>query len=121
METKKPQLSPQQVMSNLKLQVSTLESKIRVNEQNIFNMRKHMQMVNHNLLDFKKEMRKKLDALMQQNADLEAATDKLRIAIESVVKTKERDVKVVKSTKVNKNMGKAEATKVLDDILKGEA
>ena len=113
-----PKLSREEVLQNTNWRINTLESKIRVNEQNVFNMRKHMQMINHNLLDFKKEMREKLDGLLRQNSELAAATDKLRIVIDKMGKQKKPTASPAEPVALKKDMTEGEASKVLDEILK---
>lgn len=127
-----PQQHPQSreaVMTELGWKINNLDSKIRINEQNVLNERKQVQLLNKNFLDFKKEMRDKVDLLLQENRKVQETMTKLQgllSTMESKMKkgyARKEDVSELKKHEESVNvfkpeMSKAEANRVLDEILK---
>ncbi|MFH1450799.1 MAG: hypothetical protein ABIF92_02360 [archaeon] len=123
-----PRQSPQQVAESLMWKVNNLETKVRINEQNIINDRRHVQLLNRNVLDLKKELRDKLDAVMQQRGDLPKKISDLELKVQNIeAKLK----KLVKREEIHalqkfhehfnyfdKEMSKEEADRILDNIVK---
>lgn len=78
------------LINNLSMRISNLDTKVRINEQNILNEGRRIQLVNKNVLDFKKEIREKVERLMEASHDLQKALEKLGQKIEIIEELQKR-------------------------------
>jgi len=123
-----PKQTPQQVTSNLIWKLNNLETKVRINEQNIVNDRRHVQILNSAILELKQEMRDKVDTVLHDKHDLKKKVANLEIKVEGLERKLKRFVKkeeVAALQKFHQNfnyfdtdMTKDEADKILDNIVK---
>ncbi|MFH1424448.1 MAG: hypothetical protein ABIG20_02070 [archaeon] len=102
-------LSREEVLNELSWRVNSLDSKIRINEQNILNERKQIQLINRNFLELKKELRERIDNLMQ---DMREIKDKI-----SKVKIPARSVLALGASASGAGMTKEDAKRILDQIV----
>ena len=113
------------MLSNLQMKLSSVETKIRINEQNLLNDRQHSQLINKNLLELKKEVRERLDKASQENRELSTRVDELSKRVEELgkgirmQKPAAQQVQVVNLKKPQ--MSAKQASSILDNILKGKA
>lgn len=106
--------------------LNSIETKIRINEQNLLNDRQHSQLINKNLLDLKKEIRERLDAVSHETKELKIQVEELSGKVDVVGKqVKARVVRKAAPPKpvnlAKPQMSSNEASKILDNILKGKA
>jgi hypothetical protein len=102
-------------------------TKVRINEQNVINERKHAQLLNKNLIDFKGELRGKIDSITQQNRELKLSVNRVKEQIKTFTK-KLKDLpskaelnelrRIQESaTLYGRDMSKDEADDILDKVL----
>ncbi len=112
--------SPQAVMQDIMWRLTSLETKIKLNEQNFFNLQERMQLLNKNFLDLKKEIRDRVDNITDEIHDLEKRIDSLREKFSQAPKAS--DVEQIKKFHQTINVFKPdmsadEAKNILDDVL----
>ena len=121
------QAQKQADVSDFGWRLNSLTTKVRINEQNVINERKHAQLLNKNLIDFKGEIRGKIDSVTQQNRELRLAMDRIKDQVKALTK-KLKDLpskaelnelrRIQESaTLYGKDMSKDEADKILDNVL----
>lgn len=121
------QAQKQAYVSDFEWRLNSLTTKVRINEQNVINERKHAQLLNKNLIDFKGEIRGKIDSVTQQNRELRLAVDRIKDQVKALTK-KLKDIpskaelnelrRIQESaTLYGKDMSKDEADKILDNVL----
>ncbi|HIK01764.1 TPA: hypothetical protein H1008_01495 [archaeon] len=121
------QAQKQANVSDFEWRLNSLTTKVRINEQNVINERKHAQLLNKNLIDFKGEIRGKIDSVTQQNRELRLAVDRIKDQVKALTK-KLKDIpskaelnelrRIQESaTLYGKDMSKDEADKILDNVL----
>ncbi|MDP7282215.1 MAG: hypothetical protein QF475_01065 [Candidatus Undinarchaeales archaeon] len=123
-----PKASPKQAITDMTWRMNNLETKARINEQNIINDRRHVQILNKNVLDLKKELRTKTDSVMSGRQDVSKTVTELVTRVENIERRMKRLVKreeVLAMKKFHENfnyfdkdMTTEEADHILDDILK---
>jgi len=117
------------MLSNMSWKLSNLDTKIRINEQNLISERRRVQLINKNLLDLKTEIRDKLDSVTTQSRELKQKMTALEKKVAKVeVKLSKKfagkdEVHELKKFSESFNMfgtdmSKTEADKILDEILK---
>lgn len=124
----RPQTRPGAAYAGQGTSIGSVETKTRINEQNILNAQKKVQLLSRNFLDLKKELREKVDLVFQKNHEMEKSVKKLTAAVERLEKklpkyAKSEDVKAVQKFHESVNvfkpeLSKEEAGSILDDILK---
>lgn len=122
------QQSPQSIMSDLSWRISSLETKVKLNEQNFFNLQERMQLINKNFLDLKKELRDRVDNLTDEAHDIEKTVKDLQSKVEKVgsklaTAPRGEDVEQIKKFHETINVFKPEmsadeAKNILDGVLK---
>ncbi|MDP7282138.1 MAG: hypothetical protein QF475_00670 [Candidatus Undinarchaeales archaeon] len=122
-----PKKTPQQAVSNLTWKVNNIETKVRINEQNVMNDRRHVQLLNKNVLDLKKEMRTKLDGILKERHDGTKKIEELTTRVENMERRVKKFVKRTEISAIKKfhenfnyfdnDMTKEEADKILDNIV----
>ena len=122
-----PKKTPQQEVSNLTWKVNNIETKVRINEQNVMNDRRHVQLLNKNVLDLKKEMRTKLDGILKERHDGTKKIEELTTRVENMERRVKKFVKRTEISAIKKfhenfnyfdnDMTKEEADKILDNIV----
>ena len=123
-----PKQTPKQQVSSLSWKLNNLETKARINEQNILNDRRHVQIMNRNILDLKKEFRTKLDKIMTERHDVTKKVSELEVKVQNLERRVKRFVKREEISAMKKfhegfnyfdtQMTKEEADNILDDIVK---
>ena len=123
-----PKQTPKQQVSSLSWKLNNLETKARINEQNILNDRRHVQIMNRNILDLKKEFRDKLDKIMTERHDVTKKVSDLEVKVKNMERRVKRFVKKEEISAMKKfhesfnyfdtQMTKEEADNILDDIVK---
>ena len=113
--------SPQTMYEDLLWRMSSLETKVKINEQNLFNLQERMQLINTNFLDLKKEIRGRADNMSDELHDLEKKLSSLREKF--VQAPKAADVDQIKKFHQSINvlspeMSADEAKNILDGVLK---
>ena len=61
-----------------------METRARVNEQNLINERRHTQLMDKNFLNLKKEIREKLDMALSNSKEAKEIAEKLKAKIEKL-------------------------------------
>ena len=117
-----PQMTPQQIqeLQQISATVSSLSTKIRINEQNILNLQSRVQLLSRNFLDLKKEMRGKTDIAVEKSNYAEKKIKEIMKKLEKF--EKEGFVSSGKDDKKEPDISKPkmtaeEAENILDDIL----
>ncbi len=114
-------------VSDFEWRLNALMTKVRINEQNVINERKHAQLLNKNLIDFKGELRGKIDSITQQNRELKLSVNRVKEQIKTFTK-KLKDLpskaelnelrRIQESaTLYGRDMSKDEADDILDKVL----
>lgn len=121
-------VSAQEEMSSITWKLNNLETKVRINEQNVINDRRHVQLLNGNVLAMKKEFREKLDKILQQRTDYAKGIADLTNRVSALEGQMKKAVKRTEISAMQKfhehfnyfdnEMSKEEADRILDDILK---
>ena len=112
--------NPQAAIADLMWRITSLETKVKLNEQNFFNLQERMGLINKNFLDLKKEIRDRADNLSDEMHDLEKKVSSLS---EKFVKApKAADVEQIKKFHESINVFKPdmstdEAKNILDEVL----
>jgi len=124
----KPKKSSQQQVTDLTWKLNNLETKARINEQNIINDRRHVQLISKNILNLKKEIREKMDTILTGRHDLGKNVSDLIERVKALEKLSKKFVKKGEITALqkfhqnfnyfDKEMTKEEADRVLDDIVR---
>lgn len=120
--------SPQAMLNDIAAKLSGIETKVKLNEQNFFNLNERMQLLSQNFLDIKKELLGKMDNLTEETHEIEKAFQELN---EKMAKMDSRVMRVPKAEDVEQikkfhqsinvfkpEMSREEADKILDDVLK---
>ncbi|MAF89151.1 MAG: hypothetical protein QF775_02285 [archaeon] len=114
-------------VSDFEWRLNALMTKVRINEQNVINERKHAQLLNKNLIDFKGELRGKIDSITQQNRELKLSVNRVKEQMKTLTK-KLKDLpskaelnelrRIQESaTLYGKDLSKDEADDILDKVL----
>jgi len=123
----KSKKSPQQKVIDLTWKLNNMETKVRINEQNIINDRRHVQLMSRNSLDIKKEVREKMGTILTERHDLGKKVSDLEARVKALEKLSGNFVKKGEITALqkfhqnfnyfDKEMTKEEADRVLDEIV----
>ena len=113
--------SPQSAMSDLMWRLSSVETKVKLNEQNFFNLQERVQLFSQNFLDLKTELRNRADNLTEELHDLEKKVDSL--GTKYAQSPKAADVEEIKKfhkaiNVFSPDMSKDDAKKILDDVMR---
>jgi len=119
--------TPQEMFESLSWRLNNLDTKLRITEQNVVNMRNHSQLINQNFLDLKKEVRDSVSNVQTKNHDLERELKQVQDKLTEL----ESEINKIKSTPVHKKLKlpiyedkeqeeKKSADDVLDEILEGK-
>ncbi len=121
------QAQKQADVSDFGWRLNSLTTKVRINEQNVINERKHAQLLNKNLIDFKGEIRGKIDSITQQNRELKLSMDRVKEQIKTLTKklndlpskAELNELRRVQesATLYGRDMSKDEADEILDKVL----
>ena len=123
-----PKQTPQQVTTDLTWKLNNLETKVRINEQNIMNDRRHVQLINTSILDLKKELREKTGNVLQEKHGLLKRVSGLELKMEHLERRLKRFARREELATLQKfhksfnyfdnEMTKDEADHILDDIVR---
>jgi len=124
--TPTPSKNKNDVDPNWKL--NNIETKVRINEQNIINDRRHVHLMSRNLLSIKKEVHEKLDTLLHGSNDVTTTIAKLEKRVSALEKLSKKlvhkkDIIALQRFHENfnyfdKEMTKEEADRILDGIVR---
>ncbi len=122
------QQSPQSIMFDLQSKISSLETKVKLNEQNFFNLQERMQLISTNFLDLKKELRERADNITEETREIESTIKDLRSKISKLESQAASAPKAEYSESVKKfpapmaalttEMSSEDAKNALDSVLK---
>ena len=126
-EPAKPKKKSPAETSGLTWKLNNMETKVRINEQNIMNDRRHVQLLNRGLLDLKKEVREKLDSVLSERHTVSKKVEELSIKVDSLERRVKKFVKREEISALQKfhenfnyfdnEMTKEEADRILDNIV----
>ncbi|HIJ99353.1 TPA: hypothetical protein H1011_00830 [archaeon] len=121
------QAQKQADVSDFGWRLNSLITKVRINEQNVINERKHAQLLNKNLIDFKGEIRGKMESITQQNRELKLSMDRVKEQIKTLTKklndlpskAELNELRRIQesATLYGRDMSKDEADEILDKVL----
>ncbi len=111
---------------NFTLRLGSIDTKLRINEQNLLNLQNRVQLLSKNLLDLKKETRGELDSLSNKTEKIKEDLDKLSLKIKgsesylvnASIDKKIEQLKAFQKKFLTPNLTKEEAEKILDATLK---
>ena len=107
-------------IEDLTLRINSIDTKIRINEQNLLNLQSRVQLLSKNLIDLKKEVRDEVDESARKGEKIEKLVNELNKKIKSfrrgsagLALTSE-----IKGPGEKQEMTKEDAEKALDNVLK---
>jgi len=120
-----PQQGAQLTVDTLSWKVNSVDTKTRINEQNIMNERRHVQLVNKNLLSLKKELRDRVGQISRDSSDIKKKLQELEAKVTKLEETVKRGVpKKRERPKLDifkSELSGEDADAVLDNLIKGKA
>jgi len=116
--------TPQQIFDSLSWRFNNLDTKVRINEQNLLNMRKHSQLINQNFLDLKKEIRESVVNIQKTSHDMERKVNELSSKLNELesrlTQVQKTPFTKAKAKKPHEELAEKSADQILDEILEGK-
>lgn len=109
--------SQRNFMNDINWRLSSLDTKIRINEQNILNEGRRIQLISKNFLEFKKEIREKLEHVLEENHEIDKKFSDISKDIERLELLQKRMETRVKPIPI-RIQAAADADEVLENVLK---